>query len=136
MKINPELWVQLTLLGWAQEENQGKRTLKGGVRVGGGGEREIRKNRYPRNQEKHLQREYARHPCQTLPRGYILKMPAISVDSARLVVSSARAASGEGWRGCCMPPVGKEGAAQLAAGGGDAVRARDAVRAIKDYCIE
>lgn len=34
MKINPELWVLLTLLGWAQEENQGKRTLKGGVRVG------------------------------------------------------------------------------------------------------
>lgn len=49
MKINPELWVQLTLLGWAQEENQGKRTLKGGVRVGAGGEREIRKNHYPRN---------------------------------------------------------------------------------------
>lgn len=35
-----------------------------------------------------------------------------------------------------MAPAGKEGAAQLAAGGGDAVRARDAVRAIKGYWIE
>lgn len=35
-----------------------------------------------------------------------------------------------------MAPAGKEGAAQLAAGGGDAVRARDAIRAIKDYWIE